>query len=547
MKAQIKKKISLLCVLICLFSASVGIRLWTINQAGRTWDEAAYVERGHTFLELARKGDFINSYWYKNADAPPFARYVYGLASYGDIKGHDKYGKPVFHYNYTYSRLASITLSSLSVVLVTAMGWEFFSPVIGSVAGVILALIPFFLGLSQLATLESFIMFFFTAAFYSFIRLMKKVTFIRIFVTGIAVGLALLSKYTNIWLLPIFVWTYAVWYFYTGRHERKRFVNKQVLLLFPVVALTIFLLWPMPWFHIKEVLAASYNWRIVGSKYSVPEVFFGKLVLVPNVYYVIMFLITTPLLLLLLFVCGLLFISNKNKKYLAKNQVHITRKIIKGIPSLFLFSQNRHNRSFQRQWMYYGLVIWFVVPFIQSFYNFRQHGIRYIIEIYAPFSLIAALGFDYLAAFLVKRTFWKSILFLPIIGYLFIIILRISPYYLDYFNELVGGTKSVYEKNLFQIGWWGQGISEAVYYVDSHSLCGDTIGAAVVPLTSIPPVSCKRIEQYNKNQKYTYVIVSTFNIAREGFDDTLIKKEYKPVYFVMADGAKLVTVYERKK
>ena len=269
--------------------------------------------------------------------------------------------------------------------------------------------------------------------------------------------------------------------------------------------LTFFLIWPMPWFHLDYVF--SYTAALRNYPHSVPEVFFGKLMLVPVIYYAIYFLITTPLLILIFFIAGLVKINR------------------------------------QKTWILLSLVAWFIIPFIQSFYNFRQHGVRYIIEIYAPLALISAIGIEFIVDKLKKKWF-KTLFVIGVISYLFFILLRITPYYLDYFNELVGGPKNVYEKRMFQLGWWGQGIREAAYYIKNHAPLGSRIGIALSPSHVTPPLEKMVVERYEEGKKYDYIIVNFYNVLREGFDDSKIKDNYRIVYEVNADGAKLVSVYK---
>ena len=487
-------------IVLLIFLFSTILRLWNLNQMGRTWDEGAYVEMGYRFVQLIQKGDFTNSYWYKTSDAPPFARYVYGLVGQLDIS----------HYDYTFSRLVSVLLSSLSTAIVTLIGWKYVSSFVGITAGLIFATLPFFLGFSQLATLESFIMFFFTASVYYFLDFLENLSLKKMIITGVLIGFSLLTKYTNILLLPLFILIYLLWYFHVGRNRGYKRLNYKLVGIFITALITFFLLWPMPWLHLKEVINFNYEWRIIGSKHSVPEVFFGRLMLTPKIYYIVHFLITTPLIILGLFFVGLKNISDKKK------------------------------------WVLYALVAWFVLPFAQSLYNFRQHGIRYIIEIYAPFSLIAAIGFDYLVSKFTKSIKTKVLYLIPVVIYMLIILIKITPYYLDYFNILVGGAKGVYEKRLFQLGWWGQGIKEAVLYVAKNARTNARVGLAVEPLTSVPPIKHLKMYSFEKDKAYDYVLVSYFMIVREGFDDSSIKKNYNLVHSVSADGASLIDVYQRK-
>ncbi len=486
---------------ILIFLFAVVLRLWNLNQMGRTWDEMVQLVKGHQFIELIKKGDFANSFWYQNPDHPPLKDYTYGLAGYLD-QGQ---------YDLTYSRLVSVLFSSLSVALVVLIGWEFISPFVGIAGGVILAMLPFFLGLSQLVTIESPLMFFFTAAIYSFFKFLRKFSLQKAIVTGVLLGLALETKFTNVLLIPLLIVLYALWYIFFEKKKKKKILYKYFLLIFFVAFVVFFLLWPMPWFHLSDILGFNYHMRFENTKYSIPEVFFGKVRLVPIFYYSLYFFITTPLLILLLFFVGIRSIFKKKTFILC------------------------------------ALLLWFSFPFMQSFYNFRQHGVRYIIEIYAPLALLAAVGFESLIDRFTKKLKIKLLCFFPIVIYLFVIIFRITPYYLDYFNIFVGGARGVYERNLFQLGWWGQGIKEASLYLDKHAKQHATVGLAVIPLDVVPPTPHLKTELYKKGKRYDYVIVSHFNVTREGFDDSEIKKNYKPIYFVNADGAHLVTVYKRNK
>ena len=55
-----------------------------------------------------------------------------------------------------------------------------------------------------------------------------------------------------------------------------------------------------------------------------------------------------------------------------------------------------------------------------------------------------------------------------------------------------------------------------------------------------------QVEKYKENKTYNYTVVSLFNVRREGFDDSEIKRKYYPIYNVEVDGAKIVTVYKKK-
>ncbi len=328
-------------------------------------------------------------------------------------------------------------------------------------------------------------------------------------ICGILLGLAIGTKYTNILLVPLFIFIYFA---LSSSRDKKlnKLLNYKFLFLILISVITFFMIWPEPWFHLKEVLQWEKTIRFSPvASHPIPEVFFGKLILVPVFYYFVYFIITTPFLILLLFLIGLKKVSDERKKIL------------------------------------YVFVVWFLLPFIQSFLNMRQHGIRYIIEIYAPLSLITAIGFDYLINFFKKKYF--RVMFLALlIFYMILVLKKITPYYLDYFNILVGGTRGVYQDKSFQLGWWGQGVRQAALYLLNNAKDGSKIGIAISPITVMPNLKKFNVEEYKIGKVYDYIIVNYYNVLREGFDDSEIRFNYNVVYNVKASEATLVIVYKHK-
>jgi 4-amino-4-deoxy-L-arabinose transferase-like glycosyltransferase len=518
-------------ILLLVFVFALSLRLWNLNKMGRTWDESAYVEVGYQFVQLIEKGDIGNKFFYQWTDEPPLARYVYGI--FGSFDTKTVQGKTVFNYDYTYARLASATMSSIAVVIVALIGWEFISYSVGVFSAIIFAMLPFFLGLSQTATLESPLVLTFTAAVYSFLRFIKKTTYKNAILVGLFLGLAVLTKFTNVLLVPLFIAIYIAWKLSNPKGKTKSLIKKIAIIFFVSLA-TFFAFWPMILFKPFETIVSVYHLRASLGMYPDIEVFFGRLMHLPVFYFFVMFLITTPLLILVLFFVG----SKRISDYCIKTDV-IKRAKLTGFKS--------------EKWFLYSLLIWFCLPFIQSFYNFRHHGVRFIIEIYAPLSIIAAIGFDHLASRFTQKTIMKFVLFIPILLYLFVTLAKITPYYLDYYNGVVGGTKTVYEEGMFELGWWGQGMKEVGNYLQKNAKPQSRIGLFISPLKNFPPLKNQQLifidpnkGVYNPKIKYDYVVVNYYHVLREGFDDSQIKVDYKLVDEVKADGGVLISIYAKK-
>ncbi|MBI3078157.1 MAG: hypothetical protein HYY85_14425, partial [Deltaproteobacteria bacterium] len=69
--------------------------------------------------------------------------------------------------------------------------------------------------------------------------------------------------------------------------------------------------------------------------------------------------------------------------------------------------------------------------------------------------------------------------------YLLLIDLRIHPYYLDYYNELVGGPSGVYQRHLLELAWWNEGTDEAVAYLNQVAPPG-RVGLLLEPIPREP-------------------------------------------------------------
>ena len=355
-------------------------------------------------------------------------------------------------------------------------------------------------------------MLFFTASVFFFLEYLSKPTSRNLIVTGVLLGCSVLVKQSNIIIVPLLFFIAITKNVTAGKKIKRKtlfFDIRSIAFIILISFFTCFALWPMPFFHLNELLEVQNKMWVLAVKLPPPEVYFGVLRLVPKPYYVVMFLFTTPLLLLVLGILG-------GAKVLMR-----------------------------KKFMMVVVLVWFFFPFFQTFYPFKQHGVRYIIEIYAPFSLLCGIGLEFFCEALRKVQYIKSISIAFVLVYLFIVLSKVSPYYLDYFNEIIGGNNYVYRHTLFQMGWWGQGIEEAVKFISSKEKNVVTVAVnGPQPATVVPRLWNIKTVYYNRNSDSDYVIVPYFDVVRLGFPEEELKAKYKEVHSVFVDNAKLVKVYK---
>lgn len=503
---------------VLLFIFAITIRLYNFGNAGTWSDEEALVDKGHIVIELLLNGDLKNSYWVNEAAGHTLlTTYVYGLASYKDLEKPqpqkitlNSYGlkKEVFNYDLFYSRFVSVVVSSLAVILIFFIGVYYFSFFIGVIAAMILAMLPHFLGYSQMVTYESFVLPLFTACVFTYFLYLEKNKKYLLIITGILTGLTLATKESTGIIVGLYFITYFIWKKLTNKKNIKL---RHVIYICAIGFITFFIIEFPIFFDLKEYSHYVYSLWFKDSG-LIPELILGRRMGAHFFYYFVAVLVTTPTIILFLTSLGIKLAYNKKKK-----------------------------------WVFSALLVWFLIPFSMLFFHHRQHMVRYIIEIYAPMALLAALGLEYLIAFFTKIKFIKYIFIISLFVYLTSILLIMTPYYLEYYNELVGGTKNVYEKKLFFLGWFGEGLKKPGEYVATHASKNAKIGLKIEPYpTSLYRSSLLHYENFNPKTHYNYVIVNYYAVIRAGFDDKTLLKDYEIVYSEKVDGIDLVRVYKRK-
>lgn len=485
-----KNKLTILIPII-VFLIAFGWRLWGINSAGETWDESAYYNAGKQYLRNIKNLDFNPDHWDANKEHPPIAKYIYGLVS---IKPYleDKT-------DYTPGRIASALMGALTILLVYLIGKNLFSQRVGILAALILSFMPYFVGFNKIYGLDTPTVLFFTITIWLFLRAVINNSNFYYFSSAIFLGLSIGVRPNNLLLYPLL---FLILILIKGKDFLKGKDRAYLWHLFTFIlipALILFISWPWLWSNtIGHLNSTIGHWP--APDIPLKEIFLGQNVPIPYSYYFIYFLVTTPVLILILIIPFLIFLFKTNNKNL---------------------------------WI---LLFWLLVPFLWTFATIKQDGIRYILMIYPTLALIAAYSISLIKE---KKTFY--FLSFLLLLYLISINIKIHPYYIDYYNELVNGPKKVYEKKWFQIGWWGEGLEEATTWLNQN-----TPENSIIDYKTIPDYTIGKLRSDLKinNQDSDFIVINTNS---EWYQNVKIEdKNYQIVYEVKAMGAPLVKIYKHK-
>jgi len=500
-----------------IFVSAFIIQTIDLNTEGRTWDEQFKTDTGIAALKNIATGTFSYEDWAVGFEHPPIAKYIYGLSFYPELKTIDPKNVTQEEYSYllnenyyagmkdglikiqpydfTLPRLVSAGLNALTIMLVFLIGYVcFHQMLLGIVSSVILISIPRFFAMGRLMTFESISGFLTTLLFFIFLKKNKKLNMlIPSIISGTLLGSLLWTRYNNISVFFTYTgWVMITELFKTQKEWGRAFFH--IFFSYIIAGVVGFTVWPFLWIDFPRGIFATvteHKTRVITSSF----------------YHIYSFLQTTPTFYLILLLVGLLFcIKNKSRNFI-----------------LLL-------------WWFFSTICFFVL------FTSPGGGTRYMFVVYPATALIAAAGLLWLLSKVKK--FEKSLVFFCLMLYGIVTLSSVHPYYLDYYNGLVGGIKGAAQKKL-EISWWGEGQREAGLWLKQNTQKNAKIGLMVTPKYVFPRVRTDTTLLPYGEQIDTadYVVVSKSDLVT--FKKT--KGIWKEVYQVNVQNVSLIYVYEREK
>jgi hypothetical protein len=478
---------------VLIFVVALAARVYGMTEFGQTWDEDEYWSAGRNYAVNVLAGDTRMSSWRWNQEHPPVTKYLAGAGALAE----DGYGA---------ARIIFAVLGAGGAVLAFACGRRLFGLRAGFVAGLVAALLPHLVAHGRIVGHETPSVFFWGLAMWTTLAALDEDRerpvwlALRFLAAGVALGLAVGTRFTNLLAAPAMA--AAILVFSRDRWIRTPLVALATIL--PAAAATLFAIWPRLWLDPIAQLRASYNVLRVPHD---PEPYLGALVQHPPWHYFPVYvLVTTPAAILLAAVLG---------------------GALRGL--------------FRRERAWILMLVWLAVPFGVAFSPVRQDGMRYVLPILVPLAIAAAAGIDLLMDRAPRVAFAIG---LVLVGYLGVVNARVHPYQLDYYAEHVGGPRRVHEESLFETGWWGEGIAEAVEYINTHAAPDAKVERIVRPthVTWFRGDLFARLG-WRVEPASEWVLVNPYGARFSKQDLEGLPPGLAPVFRVTAQGAVLAEVY----
>jgi 4-amino-4-deoxy-L-arabinose transferase-like glycosyltransferase len=409
-----------------VFGFALAVRLVDLGGAGQTWDEETYWSSGRDYVQNLLRGDVSHGAWIWNYEHPPVSKYLAGLGGLWQ----DGFGT---------ARAVSALVMAFACATLVAIGARLDRPGTGIAAGVVAALTPHLVAHGQIIGHEAPTALVWALAWWTSLRVWDgapttfRAVAPRLVVCGVVLGVALMVRYVNVFMAPAMGVTILL---RAPAAVRVKAIGWGLAVL-PIVAIvTAFLLWPRLWSSPFAHLESSWD-KLKGTHSGEP--FFGTITKTPPRWYFLAYLgATAPI--------GILLASLGGAVAWARVRERRVALVI--------------------------ALVWLAAPLGVMASPVRQDGIRYVLPCLLVFALLAGAGAVALGD-RVKRAPWVATAVLA--AYLAITCWRIHPFYLDYYGEHVGGPAGVARAKRFEVGWWGEGLQQAIAYVNTHAAKGDRV------------------------------------------------------------------------
>lgn len=431
-----------------------------------TADEPTWGKRSANFYYALRDGNYADTYqsghpgvitmWAGalgyHLQFPDYARV--GQANLGDTKLFDIFQNRQVNPMkiLATARLAIVLIVCLTLLIAWFYARQLFDPLIAAIGFILIALEPMHVAHSRFLHtngLSSSFMFLSVLAFLHFLQTRKILSLV---VSGTAAGLGYLTVTPSFMIIPI-IGLLGIRELFREKHDSSQIWPVVRKVFVPLLAwglislLVVFILWPAMWVDPIGTLSNVFNHALNAAEGGG-----GGAVLVsayqvdydPSDKYIYYYPLTylwrsTPVTWL-----GLFFLI---AIIATRNLYHIDENI-------------RRNLS--------GLA-WFILLFTVLMTLGTKKFDRYYLPCYLGFDILAAAGFASVIRWLTRKfrsehtkTILSAALVILLLAGQGFLTASNSPYYLTYFNPLLGGIQKA--RNTLLVGW-GEGMNEAAVYM----------------------------------------------------------------------------------
>ncbi len=462
------KAIRNLLLFLAMFLAISLPRMLSIEQSVVV-DESKWLVRSANFLSAVSNGSYADTYQREHPGVTTMWAGALGLArlfpEYKDAEITDVDRVQLISMlrqagyepleTLVSARVVVVLINSAVLVFVFAYARKLLGTAAATLGTLFIAFSPFHAAHTQILHLDGLMGSFMLLSLLAFLSFGSFQSFSDLIVSSIAAGLSWLTKSPSLVLLPTVGLLALVFYF--RRLKSQKDINtirtlwptiRELFFWVVIASITFIVLWPAMWVDpigsVTKILTSAIGYAVEGHDNAIffdgrifPDGRIGPEVL--HFYPVTYLWRATPV-------------------------------VLFGLPlSLFAFFKRDYPlRRFQSRVTVAGLLLAVVIFVLVMNFGTKKFD-RYLIPAYAPLDLISATGWIAFSNVAVKLKSWqhRRLVKLSVLGTAVVLqlllLLSVYPYYLSYYNVVLGGGKRA--QNVMTIGW-GEGLDAAARYLN---------------------------------------------------------------------------------
>ncbi len=340
-------------------------------------------------------------------------------------------------------RLPMVLTASIMITLAFILLRRLLPERMAFLAILLVACDPFFLANSRIIHVDAPLAYFMLTSFLAFLVYLKQGHWGWLVTSGVLGGLAVLSKTPAVLLAPILLVGGGA--FVAAAPTDRAGLRRRWLVALGswalIAGLAFFAFWPSLWTQPVFALMQIVQNAMVALNTPHPSsgLFWGKLVTDRSPwYYLVAFPFSlTPLTTIGMVVGGWL--------------------VVVGAKDL-----RRQKQSFATQQLPMTLALWaFIIIFLVVVSMVGRRGVRYLLPIFPVLDVLAAVALWTLVQAFSQR--WGQVILTIVVLVQVGQVLSFHPYYFNYFNPLLGGSRTAPE---YVVIGWGEGLDRAAAYLN---------------------------------------------------------------------------------
>jgi 4-amino-4-deoxy-L-arabinose transferase-like glycosyltransferase len=330
-----------------------------------------------------------------------------------------------------------------------------------------LVFLPQFLAHSQNNPKDLPGLFVYVLAIYTFTRLEAASPFRDVLFAGLALGLALTTTISGVFLIPLL----TIWQGVRGRLTWGPFI-----FLLVIAAVATFLFWPWLWSapfanakwalkHVIRFKQSDLDVLYLGSLYSATDL--------PWHYSIMSFLTTTPVLYLLFAVVSVRALWPRTST--TTERVQLKLGTIGSFGRFFSFVERQPNAASAALFGW----LWFAIPMLaETRASTRYDGVRHLLMMMPGFCLLVGVGLNSLLKWVeeidvIKRAAYCRAALGPACAAIIFVsvgveLVRLHPYHNAYLNHVTNALIKDNAQDVFEVEYWGQSYKEGAEWLNAH-------------------------------------------------------------------------------